>query len=32
MMLWKGAVAGGAVALTPWTTARMPVGTEIPQP
>src|SRR6516162_3912264 len=31
MMLWKVAVAGGAVELPPRTTARMPIGTEIPQ-
>jgi hypothetical protein len=31
-MLGKVAVAGGTVALTPWTAIRMPVGTEIPQP
>src|SRR5262245_29281487 len=32
MMLGKVAVAGGTVALTPWTAVRMPVGTAIPQP
>src|SRR5215831_21092023 len=31
-MLGEVAVAGGTVELTPWTTVRMPVGTEIPQP
>src|SRR5262249_30822266 len=32
MMLGKVAVAGGTVELTPWTTTRMAVGSEIPPP
>src|SRR5215831_7776567 len=32
MMLWKVAVAGGTVALTPWTAAGMAIGPQVAQP